>query len=120
MIKETLSLRDYAQDDTFVSLQEQREFAEVENRDEHEETDEEGRCDILDNALGLGRKRLAAQFFKSKEHEYGANDDGYKQVILWLGADYFVIPNQLDLKAKLFVRSGKHSNMGGDASGIYF
>ena len=43
-----------------------------------------------------------------------------KQVILWLGADYFVIPNQLDLKAKLFVRSGKHSNMGGDASGLYF
>ena len=54
-----------------------------------------------------------------KKHEKGANDDGDKQVILWLGADFFIIPNQLDIKAKLFVRSGDHSNMGGDASGLY-
>ena len=54
-----------------------------------------------------------------KKHEKGANDDGDKQVILWLGADFFIIPNQLDIKAKLFVRSGDHSNMGGGASGLY-
>ena len=51
--------------------------------------------------------------------ERGDNDDGDSQVIIWLGAGYFVIPNQLDLKAQLFVRSGDHGNMGGDASGLY-
>ena len=50
--------------------------------------------------------------------EYGANDDGDKHISIWIGADYFVIPNQLDLKAKLIVRSGKQS-LGGDASGLY-
>ena len=50
--------------------------------------------------------------------EYGDDDDGDNQFILWLGADYFVIPNQLDVSAKLFVRSGDHDNMGGDASGL--
>ena len=45
----------------------------------------------------------------------GADDDGDKQVNLWLGADYFVIPNQLDVWAKLIVRSG---DIGGDATGI--
>ena len=51
--------------------------------------------------------------------EYGGNDDGDNQVIIWLGASYFVIPDQLDVKAQLFVRSGDHGNMGGDASGLY-
>jgi hypothetical protein len=51
--------------------------------------------------------------------ERGGNDDGDSQVIIWLGAGYFVIPNQLDLKAQLFVRSGDHGNMGGYASGLY-
>ena len=49
--------------------------------------------------------------------EYGHNDDGNKQINIWLGADYFVIPNQLDLIAKLIIRSGKVDD--GDASGIY-
>ena len=49
--------------------------------------------------------------------EYGHNDDGHKQINIWLGADYFVIPNQLDLIAKLFVRSGKVDD--GDATGLY-
>ena len=48
--------------------------------------------------------------------EYGHNDDGDKQINIWLGADYFVIPNQLDLKAKLIVRSG---DLDGDATGLY-
>lgn len=48
--------------------------------------------------------------------EYGKDDDGNKQVNLWLGADYFVIPNQLDIWAKLIVRSGKVDD--GDASGL--
>lgn len=48
---------------------------------------------------------------------YGANDDGHKQINIWLGGDYFVIPNQLDLIAKLFIRSGKVDD--GDATGIY-
>ena len=48
-------------------------------------------------------------------NKYGQNDDGNKQVTLWLGADYFVIPNQLDVWAKLIVRSGK---IGGDATGL--
>lgn len=51
--------------------------------------------------------------------EYGADDDGDKQIIIWLGAGYAVIPNQLNVKAQLFVRSGDHDNMGGDASGLY-
>lgn len=51
--------------------------------------------------------------------EWGENDDGDTQFILWLGASYFVIPKQLDVKAQIFVRSGDHSNMGGDASGLY-
>ena len=67
----------------------------------------------------IGRNVLRAHYENGKKHEKGANDDGDKQVILWLGADFFIIPNQLDIKAKLFVRSGDHSNMGGDASGLY-
>ena len=54
-----------------------------------------------------------------KHKECGAGDDGDKQIILWLGAAYSVIPNQLDVKGKLFVRSGDHPEMGGDATGIY-
>ena len=42
-------------------------------------------------------------------------DRGDKHISLWLGADAFVIPNQLDIWAKLIVRSGK---IGGDASGL--
>ena len=56
---------------------------------------------------------------KKKKVERGDDSDGDNQFILWLGAGYFVIPNQLELKAKLFVRSGDHAEMGGDASGIY-
>lgn len=51
--------------------------------------------------------------------EIGGNDDGDNQVIIWLGAGYFVIPDQLNVKAQLIVRSGDHGNMGGDASGLY-
>ena len=54
-----------------------------------------------------------------KKREYGDDSDGDNQFILWLGAAYSVIPNQLDVKGKLFVRSGDHPEMGGDASGIY-
>ena len=43
-------------------------------------------------------------------------DRGDKQVNLWIGADAFVIPNQLDIVGKLIVRSG---DIGGDATGIY-
>ena len=50
--------------------------------------------------------------------DYGLNDDGYKHISIWLGADYFVIPNQLDILAKLIVRSGKQE-LGGDATGLY-
>lgn len=53
-----------------------------------------------------------------KKGDCGAGDDGDKHISIWIGADYFVIPNQLDLKAKLIVRSGKQS-LGGDASGLY-
>ena len=35
-------------------LQEQREFGKVKNRDEHEEADEEGGGDVLDDGLRLG------------------------------------------------------------------
>ena len=49
------------------------------------------------------------------DDKIGQDDDGHKQINLWLGADYFVIPNQLDIWAKLIVRSGK---IGGDASGL--
>lgn len=50
--------------------------------------------------------------------EHGQNDDGDKHISIWLGADYFVIPNQLDLVAKLIVRSGSQL-LGGDATGLY-
>lgn len=50
--------------------------------------------------------------------DYGFDDDGYKHISIWLGAGYFVIPNQLDVKAKLIVRSGKQE-LGGDATGLY-
>ena len=36
---------------TSLSLQEQRKLAEVENRDEHEEADEERRRDVLNYSL---------------------------------------------------------------------
>ena len=52
-------------------------------------------------------------------NEYGADDDGDHQIILWLGCGYFVLPNQLEIRGKLFVRSGDHDDMGGDASGLY-
>ena len=45
-------------------------------------------------------------------------DRGDKHISLWLGADVFVIPNQLDLVGKLIVRSGDQT-LGGDATGIY-
>ena len=51
--------------------------------------------------------------------KYGDNDDGDNQIILWLGASFAVIPNQLDVTGKILVRSGDHDNMGGDASGLY-
>ena len=68
--------------------------------------------------------RLTESTWEQKEgdgkwHEYGDDSDGDKQVILWLGAAYAIIPNQLDVKGQLFVRSGDHSEMGGDASGLY-
>ena len=55
-----------------LSLQEQRKFAEVKYRDEHEEADKEDCSDILDDALRLGRKRLAAQFLDPEEHQEAA------------------------------------------------
>jgi hypothetical protein len=45
-------------------------------------------------------------------------DRGDKHISLWLGADAFIIPNQLDLVGKLIVRSGDQT-LGGDATGIY-
>ncbi len=36
-------------------FQEQGQLSEIEDRDEHEEADEEGCGDVLDNSLGLGR-----------------------------------------------------------------
>ena len=45
-------------------------------------------------------------------------DRGDKHISLWLGADAFIIPNQLDLVGKLIVRSGDQK-LGGDATGIY-
>ena len=67
--------------------------------------------------VGLQIKyRLTESTWDDHGTERGHNDDGNKQINLWLGADYFVIPNQLDLKAKLIVRSGK---IGGDATGLY-
>lgn len=59
--------------------------------------------------------RITESTWEEGDHEVGADDDGDKQVNLWLGADYFVIPNQLDVWAKLIVRSG---DIGGDATGI--
>ncbi|WP_298768755.1 transporter [uncultured Fibrobacter sp.] len=67
--------------------------------------------------VGLQIKyRITESEDKGDDADFGRNDDGDKQINLWIGADYFVIPNQLDLKAKLIVRSGK---IGGDASGLY-
>lgn len=57
---------------------------------------------------------------EKKKVEKGADDDGDHQVILWVGVGYFIIPNQLNVKGQVFVRSGDHDNMGGDASGFYF
>jgi hypothetical protein len=67
--------------------------------------------------VGLQIKyRLTESVWDGDGKEHGQNDDGHKQINIWLGADYFVIPNQLDLIAKLIIRSGK---IGGDASGLY-
>lgn len=52
-----------------MSLQEQRELGKIKNRDEHEEADEEGSSDVLNNGLGLCRKRFATQLFNAEEHE---------------------------------------------------
>ena len=60
--------------------------------------------------------RLTESEWEEGDHEAGADDDGDKQVNIWLGADYFVIPNMLDVWAKLIVRSG---DIGGDATGLY-
>lgn len=62
--------------------------------------------------------RLTESEWEANGKDYGANDDGDKHISIWLGADYFVIPNQLDLKAKLIIRSGDQS-LGGDATGLY-
>lgn len=59
--------------------------------------------------------RLTESEWEEGDHEAGADDDGDKQVNIWLGADYFVIPNMLDVWAKLIVRSG---DIGGDATGL--
>ena len=68
--------------------------------------------------VGLQLKyRLTESTWDDHGTERGHNDDGNKQINIWLGADYFVIPNQLDLIAKLFVRSGKVDD--GDATGLY-
>ena len=64
-----------------LSFQEQRELAEVEYRDEHEEADEECGGDVLDNALRLGRKRLAAQLLYSEEHEQAAIGNGKREQV---------------------------------------
>lgn len=49
-------------------------------------------------------------------HEIGKDDSGDKQIVIWLGAGFAVIPNQMDIQAKLIVRSG---DMDGDATGLY-
>ena len=68
--------------------------------------------------VGLQIKyRLTESTWEEGGKEYGHNDDGHKQINIWLGADYFVIPNQLDVIGKLFIRSGKVDD--GDATGLY-
>ena len=62
------------------------------------------------------KDRLTESTHEEGKKEIGHDDDGNKQVNLWLGADYFVIPNQLDIWAKLIVRSGKVDD--GDATGL--
>ncbi|WP_407457077.1 hypothetical protein [Fibrobacter sp.] len=59
--------------------------------------------------------RLTESTHDDGKKEIGDDDDGHKQINIWLGADYFVIPNQLDIWGKLIVRSGK---IGGDATGL--
>lgn len=61
------------------------------------------------------KDRLTESTHEEGKKEIGHDDDGDKQINLWLGADYFVIPNQLDVWAKLIVRSG---DIGGDATGL--
>ncbi|MBR4399039.1 MAG: hypothetical protein IKT05_07680 [Fibrobacter sp.] len=66
--------------------------------------------------FGLQLKfRITESTWEDNGTEVGADDDGDKQVNIWLGADYFVIPNQLDVWVKLIVRSG---DIGGDATGL--
>lgn len=67
--------------------------------------------------VGLQIKyRLTESTWDDHGTERGHNDDGHKQINIWLGGDYFVIPNQLDLVAKILLRSGK---IDGDATGLY-
>ena len=54
--------------------------------------------------------------YEGETYEMGFDDDGDKQINLWLGADCMIIPNQLSLRAQLMVRSGR---IGGEASGLY-
>ena len=66
--------------------------------------------------LQLKFRLTESEYEREDGKEVGLDDDGNKQVNLWLGADYFVIPNQLDIWLKLIVRSGKVDD--GDATGI--
>ena len=61
------------------------------------------------------KDRLTESTHEEGKKEIGHDDDGDKQINLWLGADYFIIPNQLDVWAKLIVRSG---DIDGDATGL--
>ena len=56
------------------------------------------------------------EVFEGETYEVGLDDDGDKQINLWLGADCMIIPNQLNLRLQLIVRSGR---IGGEASGLY-
>ena len=56
------------------------------------------------------------EVFDGDTYEYGLDDDGDKQINLWLGSDFMIIPNQLNIRALLMVRSGR---IGGEASRLY-
>lgn len=70
--------------------------------------------------FGLQLKfRLTESTREEGDVEVGDDDDGDHQIIIWLGCGIYVIPKQLEVTGKLFVRSGDHDNMGGDATGLY-